>query len=122
MQIDYHGLLFAAIALQLALVIADADSLYSCSGCGMPYIRPREKRRPKPGWANYCTRCSDGGVAQRKAAESYRGKRAKAVQMHSSGVSLQEIAETLKTEASRVNGWLKNERMHNAKAKKTREQ
>src|ERR1017187_1430291 len=35
LQIDYHGLLFAAIALQLALVVADADSLFTCSGCAV---------------------------------------------------------------------------------------
>ena len=47
LQIDYHGFLFAAIGLQLALVVAEAESLYSCSGCGVPYIRAREKKRPK---------------------------------------------------------------------------
>ena len=67
LQIDYHGLLFPAIALQLALVVADADSLYGCSGCGVPYIRPRERKRPKSGWANYCDQCSTDGVAQRRA-------------------------------------------------------
>ena len=108
LQIDYHGLLFAAIALQLALVVADADSLYSCSGCGVPYIRSRERKRPKSGWANYCDQCSKDGVAQRRAVESYRDKRAQAVRLHSSGVPVPEIAEQLHTEATRVRGWLKN--------------
>jgi hypothetical protein len=107
LQIDYHGLLFAAIALQLALVLADADSLYSCSGCGVPYIRSRERKRPKCGWANYCEQCSKEGVAQRRAVESYREKRAQAARLHSSGVPVQEIAEQLNTEAKRVRGWLK---------------
>jgi hypothetical protein len=106
LQIDYHGLLFPAIALQLALVLADADSLYSCSGCGIPYIRPRERKRPKSGWANYCDRCSKDGVAQRRAAETYREKRAEAVRLHSGGASVSEIAEQLNTEACRVRGWL----------------
>ncbi len=107
-QIDYHGLLFAAIALQLALVVANADSLFTCSGCAVPYIRPRERKRPKSGWANYCDQCSTEGVAKRRAVESYREKRAQAVRLSSSGVPVPEIAEQLNTEATRVRGWLKN--------------
>jgi hypothetical protein len=108
LQIDYHGLLFAAIALQLALVVADADSLYSCSGCGVPYIRPRERKRPKTGWANYCDQCAKDGVAKRSAVKGSREKRAQAGHLHASGVPVQQIAEQLKTEASRVQTWLKS--------------
>jgi hypothetical protein len=106
-EIDYHGLLFAAIALQLALVVADADSLFVCSGCAVPYVRPRERKRPKSGWANYCDRCSKQGVAKRRAVETYREKRSQAVRLHSAGVSVQEIAEQLNTEAGRIRAWLK---------------
>jgi len=106
LQIDYHGLLFPAIALQLALVLADADSLYSCSGCGIPYIRPRERKRPKSGWANYCEQCSKDGVAQRRAAETYREKRTEAVRLHSGGASVSEIAKQLNTEVACIRGWL----------------
>jgi hypothetical protein len=116
LQIDYHGFLFPAIALQLALVLADADSLYTCSGCGIPYIRPRERKRPKTGWANYCDQCSKDGVAQRRAAETYREKRAEAGRLHSGGTSISEIAEQLNTDAARVRGWLKKGGM-NAKTK-----
>jgi hypothetical protein len=108
LQIDYHGLLFAAIALQLALVVADADSLFTCSGCALPYIRPRERKRPRSGWANYCDQCSKEGVAKRRAVESYREKRAQAVRLHSSGVPVQAIAEQLHAKAARVSGWLTN--------------
>jgi hypothetical protein len=109
LQIDYHGLLFPAIALQLALVIADADSLYSCSGCGHPYIRPRERKRPKAGWANYCPLCSERGVAQRRAVENYREKKSTAARLHSSGKSAKEIADELGTTVAKVTGWLKKE-------------
>ena len=108
LEIDYHGLLFAAIALQLALVVAGADSLFVCSGCSIPYTRPRERKRPKSGWANYCDQCSKQGVAKRRAVETYREKRAQAVRMHSRGVSAQEIAEQLNTKAARIRWWLKN--------------
>jgi transposase-like protein len=107
LQIDYHGLLFAAIALQLALVVANADSLYSCSGCGLPYIRSRERKRPKRGWANYCESCSKEGTAQRRAVENYREKKAQAVQLHLGGIPAKRIAEQLNTSAACVNGWLK---------------
>jgi hypothetical protein len=103
-QIDYHGLLFPAIALQLALVVANADSLYSCSGCGDPYIR--ERKRPKLGQANYCDRCR-GGVAQQRAVQTYRAKRADALRLHLSGKSVQEIAVELRTNTVRVQKWLK---------------
>jgi hypothetical protein len=106
LQIDYHGLLFPAIALQLALVVANADSLYSCSSCGVPYIRPRSRRRPKTGWANYCDRCTEEGAAQRSAVATYREKRSQAVRMHLSGVPLAEISRVLKTDAIRVRSWL----------------
>jgi hypothetical protein len=106
LQIDYHGLLFPAIALQLGLVVADADSLYSCSGCGKPYIRPRKRKRPKSGWANYCDQCLEEGVAQRRAVETYRQKRAEVVRLHSAGMSDSEIATRLDTEPASVRTWI----------------
>jgi hypothetical protein len=109
LQINYHGLLFPAIALQLALVIADADSLYACSGCGVPYIRSRQRKRPKSGWANYCDQCANEGVAKRKAVEAYREKRSMAVRLHSTGVSVEEIAEQLSATIERVGRWLKED-------------
>jgi hypothetical protein len=118
-QIDYHGLLFPAIALQLALVLADADSLFTCSGCGIPYIRPRERKRPKIGWANYCDSCSEDGVAQRRATESYRQKRAEAVRLYSTGSSVSKIAEELKANPTRVRAWV--EKSDKNGKKKTRE-
>jgi hypothetical protein len=106
LQISYHGLLFPAIGLQLALVLADADSLYDCSGCGIPYVRPRERKRPKPGCDNYCDNCSKDGVAERRAAENYRHKRAEAVRLHSTGSSVSEIAEELKANPTKIRQWV----------------
>jgi len=106
LQVDYHGLLFAAIALQLGMAVADAECLYSCSGCGMPYIRARERKRPKSGWANYCDRCDQGGVSKRRAVESYREKKATAKRLHLSGVPVEQIAEQLNTKVERVRGWI----------------
>ena len=107
LQIDYHGFLFAAIGLQLALVVAEAESLYTCSGCGIPYIQPREKKRPKSGCANYCERCAKTGIAQRRAVETYREKKAEAIRLHARGLPVSEIAEQLKTESTRIRGWFK---------------
>ena len=95
------------IAFQLALVVADADSLFTCSGCAIPYIRPRQRKRPKSGWANYCHECSNNGVSKRRAVEAYRDKKAQAVRMHTSGIPAQEISKQLNTNATRVRGWLK---------------
>jgi hypothetical protein len=77
-QIDFHGGLFPAIAFQLCLVAADADSLYCCSGCGYPYIRPRDRKRPRPGHANYCPECVELGIPVRRASERYRERKANA--------------------------------------------
>lgn len=119
LQIDYHGLLFPAIALQLALVLAAADSLFSCSGCGMPYSRPRERKRPKSGYANYCEVCTDTGVSKRRAVETYRQKKAEAVRLFLGGNSVPKIAVQLNAEASRVNTWLeKGGKDAEAKARK----
>lgn len=106
LQIDYHGFLFAAIALQLALVVADADSLFTCSGCGRPYIR--EKKRPKTGWANYCDQCTKRGVAGRRAVENYREKQAEARRLASEGIPIGDIAAKLNTKPASVKNWLKN--------------
>jgi hypothetical protein len=119
LRIDYWGFLFPAIAMQLALILADADSLYNCSGCGTPYIRPRDRKRPKAGWANYCGECSKAGVAQRRAVESYREKRKEAMRLHAGGSSVSDIAEQLNTEPGRIHGWLaKGVKDGKAKARK----
>jgi hypothetical protein len=90
LQVDYHGFFFAAIGLQLALCVAGADTLYTCSGCGCPYVR--EIKRPKPGTANYCPKCRSKGVAQRRAVDTYSAKKLEAIRRKSTGVVPSEIA------------------------------
>jgi len=103
LRIHYNGYLFAALALQLALCIAGADSLFTCSGCGVPYVRVA--KRPKPGTANYCSKCSQKGVAQRRAVATYRSRKGEAVRLQSAGTPLSEIALKLDTSISRVRKW-----------------
>jgi len=104
LQVDYHGFLFAALGLQLALSLAGAESLYTCSGCGFPYVR--ELKRPKPGTANYCPKCGEKGVAQRRAVDAYRGKKAEAIRLDAAGTPADEIAQKLCTPLSRIRKWL----------------
>jgi hypothetical protein len=78
MQVDLHGMLFPAIALQLCLVAVASDTLYCCSDCGYPFVRPREKNRPRPGVANYCPECVDLGIPARRASKRYRERKADA--------------------------------------------
>ena len=78
MQVDFHGGLFPALAFQLCLVAVNADSLYCCSGCGVPYVRPRTVKRPRPGQANYCEECVRLGIPVRRASERYRERKANA--------------------------------------------
>jgi len=107
LKVNYHGFLFAALALQLALSVAGADSLYTCSGCGAPYVR--ELKRPKPGTANYCPKCSKKGVAQRRAVDAYREKKAEAARLEVAGIPVDEIAQKLSTPLSRIRKWLGKE-------------
>lgn len=83
LQVDFDGSLFPALAFQLCLIAVNADTLYCCSGCGLPYIRPRSgkprgARRPKPGQANYCAECRELGIPERRASERYRERNANA--------------------------------------------
>jgi DNA-directed RNA polymerase subunit RPC12/RpoP len=116
--VDYHGFLFQALAMQLALSIAGSDSLYTCSGCGAPYVR--ELKRPKPGTANYCPKCSEKGVAQRRAVDAYREKKAEALRLDAAGIVVDEIAEKLSTPGSRIRKWLGKKRPAEKKLQKGR--
>ena len=117
LEVDYHGFLFAALALQLTLSIVGADSLYTCSGCGVPYVR--EVKRPKPGTANYCPKCSAKGIAQRRAVETYREKKVQALRLDAVGTPPKEIAEKLSTPLSRIKKWLGKEEAVEKKRRKS---
>jgi hypothetical protein len=105
LQIEYQGYLFAAIALQLTLVVAEADSLYTCSACGLPYIRT--KKRPKAGWANYCDQCIKRGIGARRAVESNRKRKTEAKRLAAEGVPVPEIAAKVNSDPETVKGWLR---------------
>jgi len=98
-EIDYHGCLLAAIALQLALTLAGVDALFTCSACGRIY--PRGKKRPKPGQENYCDNCG------RSAALRVADRRRRARKLHKSGTPVVEIARRLNEPLSTLKGWLK---------------
>jgi len=95
-----------ALAMQIVLMISRADSLYTCSGCGTPYIRTfTHHRRPKPNQNNYCPEC--GGYQARLAAKKrYRQKIQEARRMDEAGISVNRIAEQLDTEPENVKNWL----------------
>lgn len=102
--INQNGSLFSAIALQLALTLANAR-IFMCSGCGMPYAR--QKRAPRAGSANFCERCGRD-AAVRQADQRRREKMATARRLHEAGKSPQEIAKELKVRSVQsVRRWLK---------------
>jgi hypothetical protein len=78
-EIDYGRRLFSALVLQLLLTVIKSDSLYCCSGCGLPYARPRGRgwKKPKPGESNFCGNCGRK-EALRQADRRRREKIAKA--------------------------------------------
>jgi len=102
-----YGCVFSAIALQLALTLVHAESLYTCSGCGMPYIRT--KKAPQPGQANFCDACG-AQEALRQADLRRRERMAEARRLNAAGSSIKEIADQLGTKAATIRGWLKKGR------------
>ena len=107
-EIDYSGCLSSALVFQLLLTIVKANSLYVCSGCGVPYFRKggRGSKKPNPGDANFCPRC--GRIeAVRQADVRRRQKVAEAKRLHSNGKSPSEIAAELHTTSTSVLRWVK---------------
>lgn len=96
MEIAYNGCLLAAIALQLALTVAGARTLFTCSGCGMAYIRARAA---KSGQANFCPQCGPR-EALRQADYRRRRKAAEARRLHATGWSVGRIVKELKVRST----------------------
>lgn len=105
LSIDYNGFLLAAVAVQLALTLADIDNLYTCSGCGVPYVR--RKKSPKPGQANFCEQCEKNNEPLRQADRRRRQKVQEACRLYSEGVPVTEIAAKLDTKPKHVKNWIK---------------
>jgi hypothetical protein len=97
-EVDYQISLIPALGLQLGLTVAGAESLFICSGCGLPYVR--ESRLPRHGHANFCRLCTGDGNYRayeglRQADARRRHKIAEARRMRAEGMSVQEIAKAL---------------------------
>jgi predicted RNA-binding Zn-ribbon protein involved in translation (DUF1610 family) len=92
LEVDYNGCLFAAIALQLALTVAGARALFTCSGCGMAYVR---QKAAKSGQANFCPQCGTK-EALRQADCRRRNKMAEARRLHAAGWSVRDIIRQLR--------------------------
>ena len=108
LEIDYRGAMLSAVGLQLALTISNSASLYMCSGCGIPYARSLDKRRPKTGQSNFCDECGTV-VARRQADRRRKAKMTETRRLHDQGVSVKEIAERLGTKLATVHGWSKKD-------------
>jgi len=106
LEMYYRGRMLGAVALQLALAVADAESLFTCNGCGRPYIRSKQ-RKPNAGQANFCSECAGRRKPQREAEKRYRENRREARELATQGVPVMEIARRLDRTAAVVRGWLK---------------
>jgi len=106
-EVDYGACMLSAIALQIALVLAAADSLYTCSGCNEPYIR--HKKAPKQNQANFCDNCGRRKALQ-NADERRRRRMATARQLAHDGLSIRAISERLGAKPATVQRWLRNRR------------
>jgi transposase-like protein len=114
-KIGYHGGLLGAIALQLALLIRGAENLYTCTGCGLPYLRAG--KRPGRGQNNYCDAC---GLqrARRDADRRRKDKLIEARRLHAEGAAPEEIAKRLNVRSvASVRRWLKKGKSNVKKAR-----
>jgi hypothetical protein len=68
--IVFSRTLRAALALDLVIAVTRTKRLVVCSACGQPYFRQR--RQPKRGQQNYCSRCRQDGAPARHASTQYR--------------------------------------------------
>jgi hypothetical protein len=107
LEIDYRGSLFPAIGLQLGLTLAGAESLFMCSGCGLPYVR--ENKLPNHGQSNFCRLCTgDGSYRDYRAKQQTEVRRREKVrasqELHAKGVSDRDIAKRLKVRNSKRKG------------------
>jgi hypothetical protein len=109
LEVDYRGSMLAAVGLQLALTVANSDSLFMCSGCALPYARPADKRRPQAGQANFCDECGIS-AALRQADARRKEKMVEARRLYADNVSVNEIAERLDTKPASVRRWVKKGR------------
>jgi hypothetical protein len=115
-KMRYGGRMISAVALQLAFAIVHGDRLFTCSGCGNPYKRPEDKRKPNAGQENFCPACALARKPQARAERIYREKRREARRLADEGKSIVEIADQLDRTADVVRGWLRGARK-NAEAK-----
>ena len=111
LEMDFQGRFLPAIALQLALAVANAESLFTCNGCGKPYIRSKQ-RKPNAGQANFCPGCNGGRKPQREAEKRYRENQREARKLAAQGVPIPEIANKLNRAVPVVRGWLKKGSAH----------
>lgn len=103
--VDYDFCLLGAIAFQLALTMSAAESFFTCSGCGVPYLR--RKKRPKPGESNFCESCDKSGVALRNADRARRERMQQARQLRADGLTISEIAKKVGARSlSTVRRWI----------------
>ena len=105
LEMYYQGRMLGAVALQLALAIADAESLFTCNGCGRPYIRSKQ-RKPNAGQANFCFECAGRRKPEKGAEDRYRENRREAKRLAAKGLPVAEIARRLDRPVERVQGWL----------------
>jgi hypothetical protein len=112
---SWFSSLFGSIALQLMLLIAGSETLYTCTGCGVPYLPAG--RRPKHGQNSYCDDC---GLerAKRDADRRRKDKMIEARRLHAEGVAPEEIADRLNVRSvASVRRWLKKGRPNVKKAR-----
>jgi transposase-like protein len=105
-EIDYKGRLYSALVLQLLLTVTNTDSLYFCSGCSLPYMRPKKHKKPNAGEANFCSSCGRE-EALRQADRRRRKKVATARRLDANGFSVRQISQRLETTPESVRRWLK---------------
>lgn len=112
LSVSFQGRLLGALALQLALAVSRSDVPFTCSECGKVYIRGRDegqsrrRRRPNPGWRNFCPECGRK-AAVRAADERRRRTIAEARRLNrEEKLSYEAIAKKLGKDLVLVQRWI----------------
>jgi hypothetical protein len=105
--VHYDGRVLGAIALQLAMTIANSEGLFTCGGCGKLYFRSKQ-RKPNAGQSNFCQDCVSRRMPQQRAEERYRENRREARRLAAEGVAVAEIANRLNRTTTVIQRWLKS--------------
>jgi transposase-like protein len=104
--LHYGGYTIGAVALQLAMAVANSE-VFTCAACSDLYFRGK-RRKPNTGQQNFCESCVRQRKPQQQAEARYRESRREARRLAKADVPVREIANRLNKTTTAVRRLLKD--------------